>query len=538
MKKKGIALVLSAMMAMQVLTGCSIGKAPEMNVDSSTLQIGIVAKGYGDEFARQLAAAFEEKTGVKTEIVKSNPSDSWVSGQMQAGAKNNDIDIIFDINSKTMRNVAVSDYVDGYERAYADLSEIFEEVPEGYGTDETLKEMLNPYALKACTWGEKGGEYGDGKQYFLTYATGLEGLVYNADLFEKYSLSIPKTTTQFFALMDQMKTLDGGTYAKNEEGREVYPYVYSGKVNYSEYLGVVWWAQYDGINTFYNMLEGKDAAGNYSANSLKSPGKLSSMTLISQILNQKNGYTSEDCYTQSFTDAQVKFLDEQAFMMSTGEWIEREMSSNFEGNSLNIRFMPIPVNSDIIMQCDSVQTEEQLVEAIAYIDGDGEKPSYLSGADEERLREARSMYCSEGNQHIAYIPVYSNMVEEAKDFFRFMMSKEGQEIMLQYSYGNMAPLDVDVSKFSQYENISNFQKAKYEMLGSDAGLNLVGNNYYHPMGYAGSVQIFYSQPTMENAFGVIETSDTYMTADEIWTADYERMAAQWANEMTRAGVAN
>ena len=527
MKKRGMAFVLCLAMAVQMLTGCSLGKAPAMSVDSSTLQIGIVAKGYGDEFVKQLASAFEQKT-----------SDSWVSGQMQAGAKNNDIDIIFDINSKTMRNVAVSDYVDGYERAYADLSDIFDEVPEGYDTDETLEEMLNPYALKACTWGEKDGEYGDGKQYFLTYATGLEGLVYNADLFEKYKLSIPKTTTQFFALMDQMKTLDGGSYAKNKEGREVYPYVFSGKVNYSEYLGVVWWAQFDGLNTFYNVLEGKDAAGNYSANSLKSPGKLSAMTLVSQILNQKNGYTSEDCYTQSFTDAQVKFLDNQAFMMSTGEWIEREMSSNFEGNSLNIRFMPIPVNSDIVMQCDSVKTEEKLVEALAYIDGETDRPKYLSDADEERLKEARSMYCSEGNQHIAYIPVYSNMVEEAKDFFRFMMSKEGQEIMLQYSYGNMAPLDVDVTKFSQYENISNFQKAKYEMQSSKAGLNLVGNNYYHPMGYAGSVQLFYSQPTMENAFGVIETSDTYMTADEIWMQDYERMAAQWANEMTRAGVTN
>lgn len=534
-EKKGLALILGAVMLAQVLWGCtSPGKAPEQEADSSTLQIGIVAKGYGDEFAYKLAEAFEVKTGIKTEVVKSSAASDWVNGQLLAGAENNDIDIIFDINPRAMRNVAVENYVKGYERAYVDLSEIYDEVPEGYDTDRTLKELISSNALSASTWGSTDGDYGNGKQYFAVYATGMEGLIYNADLFETYNIEIPKTTNELFGAMDQIKELG----AKNDDGRDIYPYVYSGKANYSNYLGVAWWAQYDGVAVFNNMLEGKDASGNYTADSLKSAGKLSAMTIVSKILDRDNGYTDESCYTQSFTDAQMKFLDGQAFMMSTGEWIEREMQSNFEGQSLNIAMMRIPVNSDIILQCDSVKTEEQLSETIAYIDGEGEKPSYLSDTDLARLKEARSVYCSEGSQHIAYIPAYSNMAEEAKDFFRFMYSKEGQEIMLRYSYGNMAPLNVDITGFDYYESLSNFQKSKYIMQTSGVGINLVGNNYYHPMAYAGSVETFYNTPTMENAFGAVKASDTYMTAEEIWLADYNRMAAKWANNMSQAGVSN
>ena len=457
-----------------------------------------------------------------------------MSSQLLAGAKNNDIDIIFDISPRLMRNVAVSNYVSGYERAYVDLSEIYNEVPEGYDTDKTLEELISPYALAASTWGGDSEGYGDGKQYFAVYTTGVEGLVYNADLFAEYKLTIPKTTNQLFDVMDQIKKLK----AKNNDGRVIYPYVYSGKANYSNYLGVAWWAQFDGVDVFYNMLEGKDASGTYSADSLKSPGKLSAMTIVSKIMDSDNGYADEGCYTQNFTDAQMKFLDGQAFMMSTGEWVEREMSGNFGEQDLNIQLMRAPINSDIILQCDSVKNEKQLIEAVTYIDGEGEKPSYLSETDEARLKEARGVICSEGNQHVAYIPAYSNMAEEAKDFLAFMYSKAGQEIMLQYSYGNMAPLDVDVTKFDNYAELSAFQKSKYGMQTSEVGFNLVGNCYYHPMAYAGSVETFYNVPSMENAFGAVKSSDTYMTAEEIWLADYNRMAAKWDNEMKEAGVSN
>ena len=539
LKKKGAVIVATVLAVAQVLTGCSLGKAPTNGNTGSgdELQIGVVAKGYGEKFARQLAAAYEAKTGVKTSIVKSSAATDWVAASLLAGEKTNDIDVYFDINPVLMKSVATSNYIKGYERAFVDLSDIYDEVPEGYGTEQPLEEMISEYALRASTWDIEEEGFGDGKQYFVCYASGIEGLVYNVKLFEQYGLKKPKTTTQFFALLDQIKTLGNGTYVRNDDGRDIYPYVYSGQVNYTNYLATVWWAQCDGVDSYYKALQGKEAGGNYTADSVKAQGKLSAMMHVAKLLDQTSGYTSNICYNQNFTNAQVLFLDNQAFMMSTGEWLEREMSANFD--DVDVAFMKIPVNSDIIMRCDSVTTEEQLVECLTYIDGETDvRPSYLSDSDLAILKEARSVYNSEGNQHLAYIPAYSNMKEEAKDFLRFMVSKEGQEIMLEYSYGNMAPLNVDVSKFDYYDKLSTLQKSKYALVNSNVGITLVGNNYSHPMAYAGTVQSFYDNPTLENAFGVVSTSSSFKTPKEIWNADYERMAADWEALMAQAGVSN
>ena len=540
-KMKLIAVVLALMtLVPSVLSGCVSPNAGANGgvggkATPTTLQIGVENKGYGDEFAYKLAEAFEAKTGIDTMVVKSNSSD-WTETALLAGAKNNEIDVIFDINNLAMKNLATAYYVDGCERAYADLSDIYNAPLEGYDTNAPLKDIVFPYSLDACTWGGEDKGYGDGKQYFVNWASGVEGIVYNETLFAKYGFSVPKTTNEMFALMDQMKTVNGGSYAVNAEGYTIYPFSYSGKANYLHYPQLVWWAQYDGIDTFNNTLQGKDANGNYSAESQKTIGKLSSFTIVERMLSTENKYTDPISASYSFTDAQVFFLAEQAFMMSTGDWLEREMSTNFEGN-MKIAFMPIPVNSDIVANCTSVTTDAQLSQVIAYIDGDtAEKPAFVSDEDLAYIRSARSMYCSEGNQHICYIPAYSNNIDAAKQFIQFMLSKEGQEIMLQYSYGNMAMLNVDASQFSYYSSLSNLQKSKLAIMQGGDGATFVGKNYVHPMYYAGGMELCYN--IMEMSFGVDKASGSHKTAKQFWDQEYSMVSSKYATIMAQAGVSN
>ena len=538
--KKSIAIVLVLIMLLTVMAGCSSpqggtsGGSGE-SATPATLQIGVENKGYGDQFAHKLAEAFEAKTGIDTMVVKSNSSD-WTDTSMLAGSKNNDIDVIFDINNLAMKNLATAYYVDECERLYADLSDIYNAKLEGYNTDKTLKEMVFPYSLEACTWGGADKGYGDGKQYFVNWAAGVEGIVYNKSLFTKYGFSVPKTTDEMFALMDQMKTINNGTYAVNDEGYTVYPFSFSGKANYLHYPQLVWWAQYDGIDTFNNILQGKDANGNYAAESQKTIGKLSSFTIVADMLSSDNQYVDPNSSSYSFTDAQVFFLAEQAFMMSTGDWLEREMSTNFEGN-MEIAFMRIPVNSDIIANCTSITSDEQLSEVISYIDGDtAEKPAFVSDADLAYVKSARSMYCSEGNQHICYIPAYSNNIDAAKQFIQFMLSKEGQEIMLQYSYGNMAMLNVDSTHFNYYSSLSNLQKSKLEIMQGNGGATFVGKNYVHPMYYAGGMELCYN--VMEMSFGVDMNSGSHKTPREFWENEFAMISGKFDTIMSQAGVSN
>ena len=540
--KKGMKLISTVLVVTMALSTALVGCKSSGgngggggNANGGTLKIGVENRGYGEEFAYKLAEAFEAKTGIDTEVTKSNSSD-WTETALLAGSKNNDIDVIFDINNLAMKNLATAYYLDECERAYADLSDIYDTKLEGYDTDKTLEELVFPYSLEACTWGGEDAGYGDGKQYFVNWASGVEGIVYNKTLFDKYDFSVPKTTNEMFALMDQMKALSKGSYAKNEEGYDIYPFAYSGKANYLHYPQLVWWAQYDGIDSFNNGLQGKDAKGNYTAESQKTIGKLSSFSIVSKMLDLDNKYTDPNSSSYSFTDAQVMFLAEQAFMMSTGDWLEREMSTNFS-ESMEIEFMPIPVNSDMIANCTTVTTDAQLSEVISYIDGDiAEKPAYVSDEDLAYIKSARSMYCSEGNQHICYIPAYSNNIEAGKQFIQFMLSKEGQEIMLQYSYGNMAMLNVDVTQFDYYKSLSNLQQSKLAIMQANGGAIFVGKNYVHPMTYAGGLELCYN--IMENAFGITKDSGAYKTAKEFWESEYAQVSSKFSTMMSQAGVKN
>ena len=76
------------------------------------------------------------------------------------------------------------------------------------------------------------------------------------------------------------------------------------------------------------------------------------------------------------------------------------------------------------------------------------------------------------------------------------------------------------------------------MLVSNVGLSLVGNCYSHPMAYIGGIKAFYNSPTLETAFGVVETSSSYKTPEAVWQQQYENVAVGWSSAMQKAGVSN
>ena len=65
-----LTLVLSTM-----VTGCKSSGANGGGGNGETLKLGVVNKGYGEEFAYKLAEAFEAKTGIDTEVTLSEAAD-------------------------------------------------------------------------------------------------------------------------------------------------------------------------------------------------------------------------------------------------------------------------------------------------------------------------------------------------------------------------------------------------------------------------------------------------------------------------------
>ena len=95
--------------------------------------------------------------------------------------------------------------------------------------------------------------------------------------------------------------------------------------------------------------------------------------------------------------------------MINGDWLWSEVERYSQVVELDFRFMRTPINSAIIDKLATVNSEEQLVECVKYIDTvldgtSGTRPAYLSDADYDRLLEARRMVRSTHTQQSSFVP--------------------------------------------------------------------------------------------------------------------------------------
>lgn len=316
------------------------------------------------------------------------------------------------------------------------------------------------------------------------------------------------------------------------------------------YAWTTWWAQYEGIDNFNNFLKGVNEDGVYTVDIFGQQGRVEALETVHDMLYSgtdeatSNGYVKRQYRQETFTSAQLKFLNGESFFICNGDWMEREASSNSSADFS--AFLRTPILSSIIdvLPDKSVADDDRLRDAIDYIDyknGDLEsdtpieKPSWLSADDLAYLETARSMVCTEGEAHVTYIPAYSDNVEGAKEFLRYWLSKKGQNLQMTHSYGNTAPLKIDYTALERYSELSLLQVSKLDIW-TDA--RFVGRKYNTPMTYNGGLTTFNTKIAPENAFGVDTTSTSYRTAEDYVIDEINYFYPKWGNMMTNAGVNN
>jgi ABC-type glycerol-3-phosphate transport system substrate-binding protein len=527
------------LMFVGLLTGC-----PTVVDDPETIYVAVVNKGYGIKFVEELMKEYTKRTGVKTELAWEVPLEERVRTTLLAGPKTNNVDVYFNINDYLVNGVlGMGEVVKGYPKALVDLTDLYDEAPEGFG-GKTINELMYPHYKDVAT-------FYDGKRYFIIWATGLCSMVYNAKLFRQYNLSIPRTTEEMFELMDTMKTLNNGGYLKTgvNKDRNVYPFVYPGKNNYCENLINTWRAQYQGVQAYYNTMQGKNEEGEYTyeiygdRSILEAYKVVERMVYIGENNQTSNGYVSPECISDYiFTQAQLQFLKGEAFMTSNGDWLEREAENNVPPGSVEIAFMRVPIISSIIdkLPKNSITNDQKLREVIGLIDDElaGEEVTIPEDVDQEDydfLKEARLITFCQSANHQMFIPSYSNNIERAKEFIMFTMSKDAQEIVLKYSYGNTYPLDMNVEEFESYNDLTVFQKSKFEIM--KQGVTWIGIHANHPMYYSGGLMSNYIYP--ETRMGLRTTAKgSYMTAEEIFRFQYNYYKENWTYFMETSGVSN
>ncbi len=428
------------------------------NRDGSELRIAVVKLGYGTDWLTALEEAFEEKTGEKVKVEVKVGSSGESSFKTAIDSKSTPIDLFF-----TKRGWFYQDVYKGnisvkgktYSCLYADLTDVWDSYA-AEGETKTIKEKMDPLYVDALAL--------DGKYYNLPWAGGVYGIVRNTKVWDNLHLTdadVPYTTDELFALCDRVKASTA-------------PFIYCMTDEYYTGWSPIFFAQYEGVENAKQFMEGKDINGQVSANVYTYQGHTEAMKVIDRLLDPQNGYQhGASKEGLDFTTIQGRFLSNDALFMVNGSWLENEMSANYAGASGNVDFIRTPVISAIVDKLsfksnNATADDAKLKEVIKYVDAvdageTPEKPAGVSDADIQKVTEARHYsYMASGVDHRAYVPAYSNNVDLAKQFLKFMYSDEGLNIYYKTLKGTMLPAlpttgsydstGLTLSKFRQSSN--------------------------------------------------------------------------------------
>ena len=546
-KLKFTATVLGMMLlSTGVMTACGGGgDKTSGNGDVKEVQIGVVSKGYGNEFAQSLADAYNKlNTGVKVTVKKTTPTPTYQDSQLQLGKKKNNIDIIF-----TVTNTVFATQGDATIYHWADLSDVYDSVAEGYAESDgqkTIEDLLDPSFVSNFT-------YSDGKQYSMPWTSGVVGLLYNKTKWDatnanlknagKAELTLPKTTNEMFALFDQIKTDD----VKSASGN-AYAFSYSGQNSYMHFMFNSLWPQYEGKTASENFFEGKNAQGVYTADIYNTKGREYAYDVVRSMILKSNGYVNDGDSSQTYDLEQLSFLRGNAFFSCNGDWMEREASAKFNPGDADVELLRTPVMSAIVnndtIKNDFTGTDAEkdakLSTIVAFID-----ENYVSGANQPTEADATSLGVSlstlEFIHHarlvrhslpdfVAVIPEYSAEMQEAKDFLKFMYSKAGQEIVMQETSGCGAPMTIDYSQMDYYKNGTAYTRSRLDVIKNSVAY---GNAMNYPMEYLGRIMAC-AELKIASAFGTASPK----TAAAFVKEEYDGYKTTWETKMELAGVRN
>ena len=545
-KFKFTATVLGVLLlSIGVMAGCNGGGDNTDNGEVKEVQIGVVSKGYGNEFAKSLAEEYNKlHTDVKVTVKKTTPTATYQDTQLQLGKKRNNIDIFF-----TVTNTIFSTQSDATLYHWADLSDVYDSAAVGYteadGT-RTIEDLLDPSFVGDFT-------YTDGKQYSMPWTSGVVGLLYNKTKWDatntnlknagKEELTLPKTTDEMFTLFEKIKTADVKAASGN-----AYAFSYSGQNSYMHFMFNSLWPQYEGKTASENFFEGKNEQGVYTADIYNTKGREYAYDVVRNMILKSNGYVNDGDSSQTYDLEQLSFLRGNALFSCNGDWMEREASAKFNPGDADVAILRTPVMSEIVnndkIKADFTGTDAEkdakLSAIVAFID-----ENYIDGNSAPSEEDAATLDVSlttlEFINHarlvrhtlpdfVAVIPEYSNELNEAKDFLKFMYSKAGQEIVMRETYGCGAPLTIDYSQMDYYQNGTSYTRSRLDLIKKSIPY---GNAMNYPMEYLGRIMAC-AELKIASAFGTASPK----SAAAFMKEEYDEYKITWKTKMELAGVRN
>lgn len=464
--KRGLALALAVATSISAfgLAGCK----KKVSDTTETLEVFVWEAGYGVEWCKSLLDSFAQEDWVKAKypnleiVFDKDGNKATYNTKIDAGERANTVDLFF---TASLSNYVGKD-VSGNE-FFCDLTEtVFnQKVPN---EEITVKDKMLPTYLDSIRYYDLGEDSNSDvpfKSYVFPWASGMDSIIYNADHLEAMNLEVPLTTKQFIETCDTISKKGVGLdeyYSTPINDKGGYAIMTDGGGNYWNYLYPVWWAQYEGIEEYYNFFNGVHN-DMISAEVFKQKGKLYSLTTMENILKWKNNFVYKESSLKTYMEAQSNFLKGDGVFYAQGDWFAKEMESTKAqikseyGIDYNIRMMKMPIVSEIINDGNTptIPNEETLRAVIRAIDeGYDSVASALqaaqndlvnvSEADYAKIMEARGIVHAIGPLHQAGVPSYAKGKDVAFDFLRYMATDKAQEIYMKATGGASLPFNYDL----------------------------------------------------------------------------------------------
>lgn len=477
--KKTLCLGLAATMvstSVGVFTGCG----PKVSNGEQTLQVYCLDVGYGVQWCTDLLNAFKEQDWVKQKYPQLEiPTPTYNDVRTYAVDRintpsNNTYDVMFgnylyDLSGKNSAG----------EESILDLTEVVynQNVP---GEDIKFIDKVYSSYNASNVYRTPSDEEAIDQYYVVPWAGGMNSIIYNQEILDKYGITSINTTDEWIAACAKIKAEPAKS--GNDGG---YAIMRAGNTGYWSYLFYAWWAQYDGIEGYTNFYKGiyedEDGMKSYSNKIFELLGRQKSLEVFEEVLDYDKGYFSPESFTkEDFMLCQTDMLDGKYAFMVNGDWFDREMEDISAeivkaGDKLSvIRMMKLPIVSSVIEKCTTIANDAELSALITAIDAGNTALSgngyEVSQTDYDKIKEARTVVHTIGPNHQGAIPANSTAKEVAIDFLRFMATDVALAEYIRSTNGCSLPFYYNVKKknIDLYNTLSPFQQARLDYFCSDA----------------------------------------------------------------------
>ena len=537
--KKFASLLLCLVMA--VTSFSFMACTPEVPDTPETLEIYCWDAGYGTQWCIDMVEEFKKQDWVKEKYpnliipaVTTNDVSNFAESKLNAGQKANSFDLIFGANLQSFA---------GPNGQFLELTDL---VYNSTVPGENVK-----WIDKAFDSYNRSNKYIDvtdlsSETYYLTsWAGGMNSIIYNEDTLNDFGIKVPNTTDEFIAACATIMANKGADNGKYNEGYSIVQA--KDAIGYLKYLFPIWWAQYEGVDNYFNFWNGIDD-NRYSKNIFLQEGREHALSVYEELLDYDKGYFTPSSFTWEFMQSQTLFLQGHGVFHVNGDWFDNEMraiANEIKATSGidTFKTMRVPIISELGVKLGI--TDAQLSEIVDYVDGaTATQPAFTSTTDYSNdeviaaVREARTVVGSIGPNHTSAIPSYANGKDVAVDFLRFMATDIAIESYIKSTGGASLPFKYNLKEKNSalYDTLNPLQQSRLDYFGTDKyEVFTLPADYAFPLAKYGGLKAFIKDDyhTVFASAGNKKTPKDFMDETlEAWND------TKWNMALANAGIAN